>query len=128
MPKPKSNAPLIDDAMSKRRRAPSPEDAYFRAVFSYVEVAVQLIRFQMPPELLEQLDLDTLELAPDSFVDAKLRKSLSDHRYQTGHAQPAAIHRCRNCQSFQRVSRASTGLAGSAQKGSRSISVTKLYK
>ena len=38
----------------------------------------------MPREQLEQLDLSTLTLASDSFVDARLRKSLSDLVYTCG--------------------------------------------
>ena len=60
---------------------PSPADAYFRAVFAVKEVAQQLVRFALRSELLERLDLSTLTLAPESFVDGKLRKSLSDLVY-----------------------------------------------
>lgn len=84
MPKSKRTAPMTTDEIPKHRRTQSPADAYFRAVFSYVQVAEQLIRFQMPREQLEQLDLSTLALASDSFVDARLRKSLSDLVYTCG--------------------------------------------
>ena len=60
---------------------PKTADAYFRAVFSITEVAQQLLRFKLPTGLLALLNLDTLALAPDSFVDQKLRKSLSDLVY-----------------------------------------------
>lgn len=58
-----------------------PSDAYFKAIFKSKEVALQLIEYTMFGTLADQLDLQTLELAPESFIDEKLRESLSDLVY-----------------------------------------------
>ena len=55
-----------------------PHDAFFRAVMSRVDVARDFLRHYLPPDVAAQLDLDTLELAHDSFVDEALREHFSD--------------------------------------------------
>lgn len=58
-----------------------PHDAYFKAVFSFKEVAQQFIQYALPSQILNELNLDSLETASDSFVDEKLKESLSDLVY-----------------------------------------------
>ena len=83
MPRPKRGLtkPKPKAKSTERKKPQSPADAYFRGVFSIAAVAEQLVRFAMPAEVLAQVDLSTLSLAPDSFVNADLRKSLSDLIY-----------------------------------------------
>ncbi|MCW5922746.1 MAG: Rpn family recombination-promoting nuclease/putative transposase [Saprospiraceae bacterium] len=61
--------------------SPHPFDTYFKSVFGIVEAARQLIEFAVPKEILEKMDLDTLTLASDTYIDEKLRKSMSDLVY-----------------------------------------------
>ena len=58
-----------------------PFDDYFRAIFSVPAVARQLIEFIVPAATLATLDLDTLALAPDTFVDEQLKKNMADLVY-----------------------------------------------
>lgn len=58
-----------------------PHDSYFKAVFQVPELADQLIRYALPPDILIELDLKTLALSEDSFVDENLKASLSDLVY-----------------------------------------------
>ena len=70
--------------MPKQRKSNQhlkPSDAYFKAIFKNKAVALQLIRYVMSDDMAEQINMDTLELAPESFIDEKLRESLSDLVY-----------------------------------------------
>lgn len=55
-----------------------PHDAFFRAIMSRVDVARDFLRHYLPPDVAAELDLDTLELTHDSFVDEALREHFSD--------------------------------------------------
>jgi hypothetical protein len=68
------------------RPAPAPEaaptqqphDALFKAVFSEPANAAAEIAAALPRELVEALDLGSLEAVPGSFVDERLRQSHTD--------------------------------------------------
>ncbi|MFZ0545762.1 MAG: Rpn family recombination-promoting nuclease/putative transposase [Candidatus Promineifilaceae bacterium] len=60
----------------------NPHDLFFRETFSHVEVAHDFIEQYLPAEVVAALDLDTLELQKDSFIDADLREHFSDLLYQ----------------------------------------------
>jgi predicted transposase YdaD len=57
---------------------PDSHDRFFRQVFSHREAAMDLVRHYLPEEVASCLLVDSLEIAPDSFVDADLRRHLSD--------------------------------------------------
>lgn len=59
----------------------NPHDRYFREVFSDPAVAQDLLRNYLPPQIVAALDLQTLELQQDSFVDEELRQHFSDMLY-----------------------------------------------
>jgi predicted transposase/invertase (TIGR01784 family) len=56
----------------------SPHDSFFKRLFGNLEIAVDFLRNYLPPEILAHLDLDTLKLEKESFVDPSLRESFSD--------------------------------------------------
>lgn len=60
----------------------SPHDRYFRESFGHIEVARDFLRHQLPPALLALVDLDTLEVSPDTHVAADLRADWSDLVYR----------------------------------------------
>ncbi len=60
----------------------TPHDRYFRATFSRPEVALDFLKNYLPPELRARLDLSTLSLKKESFVDPDLRQHFSDLLYE----------------------------------------------
>ena len=59
----------------------NPHDQVFRQTFGQIEVAAGYFRHNLPKELLEHIDLETLERVPDTFVDPELHPSASDLLY-----------------------------------------------
>ncbi|MEA1052764.1 Rpn family recombination-promoting nuclease/putative transposase [Lamprobacter modestohalophilus] len=60
----------------------NPHDVYFRESFTRREIAQDFLRQQLPAELLEVVDLDSLEISKDSYVSRELRASYSDLVYR----------------------------------------------
>ena len=58
-----------------------PHDKYARFVLQVRAVAIELIQYCVPSLVLAQLDLESLALSDDSFVDTKLRVHFSDICY-----------------------------------------------
>ena len=58
-----------------------PHDKYFKAVFSIRELALELLEFALPANLLEVIDKESLGLASDSYVDEHLNETFSDLVY-----------------------------------------------
>lgn len=58
-----------------------PHDKFFKETFSRVEVARDFLNNYLPPSAIEDLDLNTMELQPDSFVDQDLQTHFSDLLY-----------------------------------------------
>lgn len=56
----------------------SHHDRYFRETFSRAEAARELVGSYLPPDVVGCLDLETLEVTGDSFVDGELRLHGSD--------------------------------------------------
>ncbi len=56
----------------------SPHDEFFKAVFSDLNHARDLLQGILPAEVAALLDLSSLELEPGSFVSESLRKSFTD--------------------------------------------------
>lgn len=65
-----------------KQQIQSPHDKIFRHLFSDPIQVEAFLRGVLPAELLEKLDLTTLEREPDSFVDDQLREHLADIVYQ----------------------------------------------
>ena len=60
---------------------PTPHNNFFHYAFSHVSAARSLIETHLPLSVIEALDLSTLELMKDSFVDGHLQESYSDILY-----------------------------------------------
>ncbi|MGH9833346.1 MAG: Rpn family recombination-promoting nuclease/putative transposase [Blastocatellia bacterium] len=60
----------------------NPHDHFFKDLFSRPEVAADFLANYLPPEIVAALDLGSLELIKDSFVDDALRSHLSDLLYR----------------------------------------------
>jgi len=60
----------------------NPHDHFFRKTFSQIEVARDFIDQFLPVEVTACLDLKSLELTKESFVDEQLRSSQSDLLYR----------------------------------------------
>jgi predicted transposase/invertase (TIGR01784 family) len=60
----------------------NPHDLFFRETFSRLEVARDFMANYLPVEVTAVLDLSTLELQKDSFIDPDLREHFSDMLYR----------------------------------------------
>jgi len=56
----------------------NPHDTFFRAAFAQPEVSGPFFKCYLPPGALAHLDLDTLSLEKDSFIDERLREHRAD--------------------------------------------------
>ena len=59
----------------------TPHNNLFHYALSHAQAARDLIQTHLPADLVSALDLDSLELQKDSFVDEELRESYSDLLY-----------------------------------------------
>jgi predicted transposase/invertase (TIGR01784 family) len=57
-------------------------DKFVRRTLSKIEVAKDFLQLSLPPKLLEFIDLNTLELTKDTFVDKNLKEAFSDVIYK----------------------------------------------
>jgi hypothetical protein len=62
-------------------KLPTPHNNLFHYALSHAQAARDLIQTHLPAELVAALDLDSLELQKDTFVDEELRESYSDLLY-----------------------------------------------
>jgi predicted transposase/invertase (TIGR01784 family) len=60
----------------------NPHDRFFKDVFSRRETARDFLQHYLPPDLRDQLDLASLEISKDSFIDAGLQEHFSDLLYK----------------------------------------------
>ena len=70
----------------------NPHDRYFREIFSDPDVVQDLLRNYLPPAAVETLDLTTLTLQQDSFVDEELRQHYTDLLYTVQQQSGAPAH------------------------------------
>jgi len=71
----------------------NPHDRFFARIFSEKQNAVDFLSHYLPPQVLELLDLDSVEIAKDSFVDEELGETLSDMLYRVRIAgNPAYVY------------------------------------
>ena len=77
---------------------PSPHNNFFHFAFSHASAVRSLIESHLPSSVIRSLDLDSLQLQKDSFVDDHLRESYSDLLYsvawadEKGHSRTARIY------------------------------------
>ena len=60
----------------------NPHDRFFKDVFSRRETAQDFLQHYLPPDLRDQLDLASLEISKDSFIDAELQEHFSGLLYK----------------------------------------------
>lgn len=58
-----------------------PHDITFKKLFGEIRVAKDVIKKNLPKEVLDQLDMDSLERLDGSFVSEKLKETFSDLLY-----------------------------------------------
>ena len=76
------------------RKVSTPHNNYFQSVVAIREVAVELLQVALPAEQFGKLNLATLQLAPSTFIDSKLRGSLSDLTYTCEYHDGQKIRVC----------------------------------
>lgn len=59
----------------------NPHDRFFKEVFGQPEIAADFLASYLPAALVGALDLTTLQLAKDSFIDDELQEHFSDLLY-----------------------------------------------
>ncbi|TVP53459.1 MAG: hypothetical protein EA349_13615 [Halomonadaceae bacterium] len=65
--------------MADRTRPPhNPHDRFFRSAMENRDVARDFMRFYLPAHLSAALDMDSLKLQHDSYLDATLQACVSD--------------------------------------------------
>jgi predicted transposase YdaD len=74
----------------------TPHDSFCKEIMGRPEVAADFIANYLPPDAVARLDLSALELVKDSFVDAELRKHLSEF-YSSIRAGPTTGSRFNCC-------------------------------
>ena len=55
-----------------------PHDKFFRSIFGQVDSAADFLTNYLPKELMQIIDMDTLEPQKESFLDEKLNEEFSD--------------------------------------------------
>ncbi|MGB6977264.1 MAG: Rpn family recombination-promoting nuclease/putative transposase [Gammaproteobacteria bacterium] len=60
------------------RTIPTPHDHFFRAAMSRQEVAKAFFEAHLPAHILKLVDLKTLTLCKESFIDEELKEVISD--------------------------------------------------
>jgi hypothetical protein len=63
----------------------TPHDTFFRESFGRREIAADFLRSRLPAEVLADVDLDTLDIAKDTYVSSELRSVYSDLVYRVRH-------------------------------------------
>jgi hypothetical protein len=70
----------------------TPHDSFFKRFFGDLAVAREFMERYLPPEIVARLDLTTLKLANESFVDPDLRKHFSDSLFSVRTTAQDAIY------------------------------------
>ncbi len=72
----------------------NPHDRFFKELFSRRETARDFVQHYLPPEIVKLLNLPTLEICKDSFVEANLSEHFSDVLYKVTlqNGQPTYIY------------------------------------
>ena len=60
----------------------NPHDKFFKEIFGKPELAADFVRNYLPPAIVNSLDLASLEVQKESFVDEKLEENFADLIYR----------------------------------------------
>jgi len=66
---------------NKRNELSNPHDATFKKLFGQLEIAKDVIEKNLPKEIINDMDLDTIERLDGSFISEKLKETFSDIIY-----------------------------------------------
>ena len=66
----------------------NPHDRFFKETLTRQEVGRDFLIHYLPGELVALLDVDSLEISKDSFVDQELREHFSDVLYKVDSLRP----------------------------------------
>ena len=80
-----------EDKLHKQKH---PHDHFFRLLFSKKSVARDYIRKMMPKDISKNIDLRTLKIEKDSFVDEKLKEHFADIVYHCVWKKDKTINIC----------------------------------
>ena len=71
----------------------NPHDKFFRAALSDQRVAKAFFDFHLPPFIKKAVDLNTLQLRKDSYVDEQLKLAITDMLFSVSlHNQPGYLY------------------------------------
>lgn len=57
---------------------PNPHDRFFKELFSEIETAAEFVEHYLPQRIVDAIELPTLEIVKDNFIDEELRQYFSD--------------------------------------------------
>lgn len=69
---------VSDYVRTRFREVENPHDKFFKETFSHIEVAKSFLHHYLPLNVIEVLDMGTLELQKDSFINKELEEGFSD--------------------------------------------------
>jgi predicted transposase/invertase (TIGR01784 family) len=67
--------------MSKNKKQTLPSDALFRKIMSQKGAAIDFLKCYLPEELQNMVDLSSVEVLKDNFVEDTLKRRISDIIY-----------------------------------------------
>lgn len=76
-----NNPPKRDKKAKKKNALTQPHDVTFKDLFSKKEIAKDVIMQNLPKEILEDMDFNSLEQLDGSFINEKLEETFSDIIY-----------------------------------------------
>ena len=74
---------IVKKVKSQKTSKPhKPHDRFFRQTLTNVAIAKDFLEIHLPTEILTKVDLTSLELYPDSFVEQELQEKIADLVYK----------------------------------------------
>ena len=78
--------------MKKKNEIVNPHDATFKKMFGRLEIVKDVITQNLPQDILDDMDLSTLEQLDGSFISEKLQETFSDIIYKVEIGHTGGIH------------------------------------
>jgi predicted transposase/invertase (TIGR01784 family) len=67
---------------TERGELTNPHDKFFKEIFGQPDLAADFVRNYLPSAIVNALNLDSLEVQKESFVDEKLKENFADLIYR----------------------------------------------
>ena len=74
--------PGVMNKQSEDQKLFKAHDRYFRGAMDDPDVAMSCIRAHLPPEIVAQIDINSLQLMKGSFIEGNLREKITDVLYK----------------------------------------------